>query len=994
MDNPRIAWYESLGFKGILVSTLIGLGLVSGIFLVMNTKGRALVLTESANNTEQHGNYVVAQLHIRSHQIETLARALGAAAKNLPKSEAMAKQVLPEIISFQNDPGVAGGGFWPEPYTYDAKSERRSFFWGRDSSNVLAYYDDYNQPGPGYLHEEWYAPARHLAEGRGFWSRSYLDPYSYQPMVTVTVATRDSVGNFFGAATIDLKLEGLEALTRVWQQTVGGYLFILDRNNKFIAFPNHEIVKKMPPDSAGKPVVDFLQSADLARREPLFRPIDEAVIAMNLDLLAKAHRNSQFDANVSARIDADSYQVDAAEADLIAAIMNDPLDLRHATTYLYRKFNIEDDFILKEKCTVFLFSIPGSYWKLVVVKPYSESLAATSDIIRLQTLYLAFTIILIVGGAYFLIRRSFINPLAQTTKSVQAMADAVENADIVNLSRYQIRQSRNDEIGILTLIINQFADRFVESHKTQQAHAKEIEFKNHQLNLAKHRHETLLAETLKLATFKEKLPAIVSLVNVILQEVRFTQQPDVQVSYQIEKADNEEKYIHMRLPKEKANKAGQYSTNLGQVDYFYDPSPFGNVSSTISAEKCSLLNNTLIVPICSNKQVFAMIQMSAVALPILTVEDQNYINTLAVSLGMTLERIGFSAQLERRVLQRTREIAVQKNLLKELKEAQAQLVQSEKMAALGNLVAGVAHEVNSPLGAIRASNDNINAALNYTLRNLPALLHHLTPQQYTDFFVMLDKGLANSGHMTSREERLLRRVLTRQLEEKHVQKADRIAEMLVEIGIHDDVTPFLPLIGAENIDDILQAAYNLISQQRNSLNIKIAVDRAAKVVFALKTYVHHDPSDKKQHVLVTDTVETVLTLYYNKFKHGVEVTKNYHDKPRIWCHPDELNQVWTNIIHNALQAMNTRGHINIEVKCEGNFAEVAITDSGPGIPPEIRERIFEPFFTTKPAGEGSGLGLDIVRRIIKKHQGRIDVESAPGKTTFRVWLPLKTEGDE
>jgi two-component system, NtrC family, sensor kinase len=118
------------------------------------------------------------------------------------------------------------------------------------------------------------------------------------------------------------------------------------------------------------------------------------------------------------------------------------------------------------------------------------------------------------------------------------------------------------------------------------------------------------------------------------------------------------------------------------------------------------------------------------------------------------------------------------------------------------------------------------------------------------------------------------------------------------------------------------------------------------------------------------------------------VQRNFAELPPILCYPDELNQVWTNLIHNALQAMEYRGTLKIDVAQAANQIVISLTDSGKGIPPEDMPKIFDPFFTTKPAGEGSGLGLDIVQKIVKKHQGSITVDSIPGKTTFTVSLPI------
>jgi two-component system NtrC family sensor kinase len=132
----------------------------------------------------------------------------------------------------------------------------------------------------------------------------------------------------------------------------------------------------------------------------------------------------------------------------------------------------------------------------------------------------------------------------------------------------------------------------------------------------------------------------------------------------------------------------------------------------------------------------------------------------------------------------------------------------------------------------------------------------------------------------------------------------------------------------------------------------------------------------------------VLTLYHNKIKHGVKVVRKYDKLPLIPCYPDELNQVWTNLIHNALYAMDYKGTLTIHVSHRDGYIVVAFTDTGKGIPDDLQAKIFEPFFTTKPQGEGSGLGLDIVKKIIDKHHGRIEVESQPGNTTFQIILPI------
>jgi two-component system, NtrC family, sensor kinase len=174
-------------------------------------------------------------------------------------------------------------------------------------------------------------------------------------------------------------------------------------------------------------------------------------------------------------------------------------------------------------------------------------------------------------------------------------------------------------------------------------------------------------------------------------------------------------------------------------------------------------------------------------------------------------------------------------------------------------------------------------------------------------------------------------------------------------------------------------------------DITSASDRAAKIVFALKTYARYDHSGGMMTVNLADGIEAVLTLYQNQIKHGVKVIRNFESIPPMQCYTDELNQVWTNLIHNALQAMNHQGTLEVGLHAVNDTVQIGITDSGTGIPLEIQPKIFEPFFTTKPPGEGSGLGLDIVKKIIDKHQGTITFDSVPSRTTFTVSLPMNLE---
>ncbi len=331
------------------------------------------------------------------------------------------------------------------------------------------------------------------------------------------------------------------------------------------------------------------------------------------------------------------------------------------------------------------------------------------------------------------------------------------------------------------------------------------------------------------------------------------------------------------------------------------------------------------------------------------------------------------------------------NTLKQLQSAQQELIQSEKMAALGQLISGVAHEINTPLGAIRSSVSNIFKYLQEIFDELPRILNTLSSEEIQLLLKIVLSSINNKEFISFKDNRRLKRALTRELEEMGVADVDTVADTLADMKIYEGVDIFSPILTHSDNQKLLEFAYNLSGLQRGSNTINTAAERAAKVVFALKTYAHSDQKNEPLKTSLTDGIDIVLTLYQGSIKQGIKIIQEYAEIPLIYCYPDELNQVWTNLIHNAIQAMENKGTLAIKVEQEGGFAKVRITDSGGGIPEEIKSRIFEPFFTTKPPGEGSGLGLDIVSKIVKKHQGAIEVESVPGKTTFTVSLSMNLQ---
>jgi signal transduction histidine kinase len=342
----------------------------------------------------------------------------------------------------------------------------------------------------------------------------------------------------------------------------------------------------------------------------------------------------------------------------------------------------------------------------------------------------------------------------------------------------------------------------------------------------------------------------------------------------------------------------------------------------------------------------------------------------------------------------------------DLEASQKQLVQSDKMITLGTMVAGVAHEINTPLGAIKANSENILEALRSLIQKINPNLSHINSEDLEKAILVLELSKDPSTAISSREARALRKKVISKLEYKEKLNIEVMADYIVELGLSDALERGDAIFDHPDLEKYLSIANDLQGIRKKSTVIQTSAERVSKIVKSLKSFMHFDQNEKKIISDLTEGMETVLIILHNKIKYGIEVIKNYsEDVPQIPCYPDELNQVWTNLIHNAIQAMSEKGTLQIDIErltdltgtpdidkrnseYKGGYVAVSIQDSGSGISPEIRTKIFQAFFTTKPAGEGSGLGLHIIGKILEKHGGALYLESEPGKTRFSVILPV------
>jgi len=349
----------------------------------------------------------------------------------------------------------------------------------------------------------------------------------------------------------------------------------------------------------------------------------------------------------------------------------------------------------------------------------------------------------------------------------------------------------------------------------------------------------------------------------------------------------------------------------------------------------------------------------------------------------------------------------------QLKNTQAQLVQSEKMASLGQLVAGVAHEINTPAGAINAATSNMTTALVSIEQSVRELMREsLSPDAQaillniiSEFIGSLEKERKST--MSLREET---KQYEQMLETSGAPNVRHLAKQMARFGLSEarnaDLLQLLRSHDAERILDFLEKCHKIVIASRD---IKTSIRLITRIVNALKLYSRLDQA-KVEEVDIHEGIETTMIILQSQFKYGIEVIKKFSELPKIACYANELNQVWTNIIHNAIQAMKGQGQLTIETYVLPQYLEpdeavitgisprmaqpverkiaVRITDTGPGIPPEIQGKIFDPYFTTKDQGEGSGLGLGIAQQIVERHHGEIRLSSRPGQTSFEVLLPI------
>jgi len=352
-----------------------------------------------------------------------------------------------------------------------------------------------------------------------------------------------------------------------------------------------------------------------------------------------------------------------------------------------------------------------------------------------------------------------------------------------------------------------------------------------------------------------------------------------------------------------------------------------------------------------------------------------------------------NATLAERVAERTAELELTNNELRQvisdLERTQSELVNSQKMASLGRLMAGIAHELNSPLGAAAGANRVLRETLAVRVPEILELSGRLSELERRAAVCLLQRALQapplEEGLRTRRERRAAVAATSQALEERHRWAAEVIGEYQL-LGFPEELRKVLD--SAHN-EEILNSITAFGTAMRSAIIVSLGTDKAAQTVQVLHNYAHSNHSTDPEHISLAQEINVVLELLHSENHRGIKVIKNFDEEIFIHGMRDPLNQVWMNLIKNALHAMQYRGTLTLTVEPAVTPGVVCVTvgDTGHGIPAQIQPQLFEPFFSTKENGEGIGIGLDMCKQIIESHDGSIEYETSTDGTVFSVFLP-------
>ena len=445
----NIKWSDRLRFKALaffLVLSVLVVLVTSTIMDFVSEKMTRHLAYEQLSHSRQK---VLTNLSQRSEMATTLVKVIGTLAAQLHKDTALLQTIVPKLIEDRDTQKlVAGGGIWPEPYTFDASKERNSYFWGRNKAGELEFYNDYNLPeGQGYHNEEWYVPAQHLGHNEVYWSKSYTDPHSRQAMVTITSPVH--LGQqYIGAVTIDLKLEGLYQLLKESTKKFNGYSFAIDRNGRLLSFPDKLLAQQDLQNNFDGGLVPFLTMDELSEKHAQFSFLSKQLTIDHQPTTYTAADQRRI-AYLTEELAEQSYQITSTEAKNIANSILLNRDKNKNSAINEKIFKIDNDYFLKTPSLAVITEMPITNWRIVTVMPKSVAKKSATQLITILNMSILIIMFVAMIFAWLLLRRIYADPLDDLTRQLKA------NIDGTNHEKNLLTIQDKGELGALAHWFNQ-----------------------------------------------------------------------------------------------------------------------------------------------------------------------------------------------------------------------------------------------------------------------------------------------------------------------------------------------------------------------------------------------------------------------------------------------------------------------------------------------------------------------------------------------------------
>ncbi len=957
-ESHGVRWRESLQFRLSAGFFLFAAVLILCTILAFQFFGKERLVEQNLRLVDEAGSRIVSDLGAKISRGEALCRAMANLSADGQPDEALYRTVLPRIMADEGRSSlVAGGGVWPEPYAFQPGRERASFFWGRDQEGSLKFYNEYNDPqGMGYHHEEWYVPATRLPAGSCFWSKSYMDPHSYQPMVTCTfpIWRKDRL---YGVETVDLRLEGLHEFMEQAGGLHSGYAFALDRNNKFLSFPDEEMTRQYAQDDKGKRVVEFIDAPALGAREPRFRPIAQALARVNAGMVARAG----YDRGLVEAIDKGSYQIDAGEARLIAAMFLDPLREATRKSLLLDRLALDDDLLLHEAVVVSIYHMPKTYWKVVMVTPVRAATAEARSISRsiLYTLLGVLLVPLVLG--FLLIRRVVVRPLRKISTALLQMSRTDQP-----LEGGYLDASRRDELGELAFRFNQRTRQLAEASESLRKSEKDLR---------------ALFDNMQDVFYRTDFPGAITLVSPSCQAV-LGYPPEELIGRDIAET------LYAR-PEERAGLLARLLDKGCVEDYEVALRRKDGVEIPISTNSHLLRDEAgattgiegTIRDIARRKEIERQMELMRV-----------YLKNIFDSMPSVL--IGIDPQ----------------GTVTEWNQAAVYTTGIQATEAMGKKFWELAALFE------RYKNDFQEVIHSRTPKKYSRQPFHQAETRYHDvtLFPLVANGV--NGMVIRIDD-----MTEIELKDNQLRQAQKMETIGILAGglAHDFNNVLSGITGTLSIMQYqLEQGQRLPDEQMREYFavIEESAQRATEVVQQLLT-LSRKQALSLQEIDLRQTVAHVVKLCNNSFDKCIEIETHEPAEPAmVQVDQGQLEQVLLNLCVNASHAMTlmrrneekqggvmsvsidriTADHHFITTHPEAvaqDYWILAVRDTGVGIDRKSLSKIFDPFYTTKDKEKGTGLGLAMAYNIIQQHKGFIDVYSEVGiGTTFNVFLPARHAG--